>query len=447
MTSPSKSFQVNSALLKNKERKNEINKKNETDLLQSTKSIENLTALPRSADQNQNKNKDQNPEKPKDTEANARPALSFADALKKSQTNAPTKKSPEQTASQEKKEEIHNRIFHTVTYTPDQSPSGIEKKVAEILSTIAKTTGPGGVVSVQYKGRGQYAIELKTRDLLEKVLQSGLHFPGDNQHAPLKPRRNQILLITIKTDASTLNEEIAEALRPFGKIVNISYGYYMNNRLIRDGRRLIHIIPTVPVDKIPPTVQIDYRVHQLYFKGKTTQTRQTQQETEKLLEDLELSDTDIDADEMSQEENPLPTNENSKEEAKTPQTITENKNHTKDSANALQETPTNSKDNTKTAIQPPTTKDTKTAQISIKTTQTQKGTETQKTHKTDENTKTEEETPLPDASLPNTPMETDNTPNENTQKPTKRKSETTLTKNDKQSADNPNKTKRKPHRI
>ena len=348
------------------------------------------------------------------------------------------KKSPEQTASQEKKEEIHNRIFHTVTYTPDQSPSGIERKVSEILSTIARTTGPGVVASVQYKGRGQYTIELKTRDLLEKVLQSGPHFPGNNQHAPLKPRRNAVILITLKTDASTLNKEIAEALRPFGKIVNISNGYY-NNRLIRDGRRLIHIIPTVPVDKIPPTVQIDYRLHQLYFKGKTTPTRQTQQETEKLLEDLELSDTD----EMSQEENPLPSNENPKEEAKTPQTATENKNHTKDSANAIQETPTNSKENTKTAIQPPTTKGTKTAQTSIKTTQTQKSTETQKTHKTDENTKTAEKAPLPDAFFPNntnTPMETDNIPNENTQKPTKRKSETTLTKNDKQSADNPNKT-------
>ena len=268
-----------------------------------------------------------------------------------------------------------------MTYTPDQSPSGIERKVSEILSTIAS---PGGVVSVQYKRRDQYAIALKTRDLLEKVLQSGLHFPGDNLHAPLKPCRNAILLITLKTDASTLNEEIAEALRPFRKIVNISYGYYNNNRLIRDGRRLIHIIPTVPIDKIPPTVQVDYRLHQLYFKGKTTPTRQTQQETEKLLEELELSDTDIDTDEMSQEENPLPTNENPKEEAKTPQTATENKNHTKDTAKAKQQTPTNSKDNTKIAI---------------------------------ENTKTAEETPLPDASLLNKPMETDNIPNENTQKP------------------------------
>ena len=120
MASPLKSSQVNSALLKTKE------EKNETDLLQSTTNIENLTALPRSADQSQNKIKDQNTEKLKDTEANARPAHSFADALKKTQTNATTKKSPEQTASQEKKEEIHNRIFHTVTYTPDQSPSGIE---------------------------------------------------------------------------------------------------------------------------------------------------------------------------------------------------------------------------------------------------------------------------------------------------------------------------------
>ena len=374
MTSPIKSSQVNSSLLKTKEDKNE---KNETKIVKSNTKIDNFAALSHSTEQSENKNNDQKADKLNATESNPTPALSFADALERNHSNVTPKKSPEQTASQEKKKEIHNRIFHTVTCTPDQSPSGIERKVSEILSTIAST---GGVVSVQYKRRDQYAIALKTRDLLEKVLQSGLHFPGDNQHAPLKPRRNAILLITLKTDASTLNEEIAEALRPFGKIINISYGYFNNNRLIRDGRRLIHIIPTVPIDKIPPTVQVDYRLHQLYFKGKTTPTRHTQQETEKLLEELELSDTD----EMSQEENPLPTNENPKEEAKTPQTATENKNHTKDTAKAIQQTPTNSKDNTKRAI---------------------------------ENTKTAEETPLPDASLPNKPMETDNIPNENTQKP------------------------------
>ena len=335
MTSPIKSSEVNSALLKTKEDKNE---KNENKIVKSNTKIDNLAALSHSTDQSENKNNDQKADKLNATESNPTPALSFADALERNHSNVTPKKFPEQTASQEKKKEIHNRIFHTVTYTPDQSPSGIERKVSEILSTIARTTGPGGVVSVQYKRRDQYAIALKTTDLLEKVLQSGLHFPGDNQHAPLKPRRNAILLITLKTDASTLNEEIAEALRPFGKIVNISYGYCNNNRLIRGGRRLIHIIPTVPIDKIPPTVQVDYRLHQLYFKGKTTPTRQTQQETEKLLQELELSDTDIDTDEMSQEENPLPTNENPKEEAKTPQTATENKNHTKDTAKAIQQT-------------------------------------------------------------------------------------------------------------
>ena len=65
----------------------------------------------------------------------------------------------------------------------------------------------------------------------------------------------------------------------------------------------------------------------MYFKEKTTPTIQTQQETEKLLVDLELSDTDMtDTDEMSQDENSLPRIENPKEEAKTPQTTTENKN-------------------------------------------------------------------------------------------------------------------------
>ena len=135
------------------------------------------------------------------------------------------------------------------------------------MTTISKQVGPGGIISIQYKGRGQFAVEMKSKDLVQKITTNGLHFPGDNQRAPLKPRRKPVLLITIKADASTLNEEIASALSPYGKITNINYGYY-NNRQIRDGRRLIHIIPTVNIVKIPPTILIDYRIHQLYFRGK-----------------------------------------------------------------------------------------------------------------------------------------------------------------------------------
>ena len=328
------------------------------------------------------------------------------------------------------KKEIHSRLFQTSTYTPDQTPSGIEKKVSEIQLAIQKVIGTGGITSIQYTGKGQYTVELKSKVMVQQVTLKGLHFPGIIQNVPLKPRRNHIILITMKTDASTLNQEIYEELCKYGKIININYGYYNNNNQIRDGRRLIHIIPTVDIDKIPPAVKIDHRIHQLYFRGKNTQPKPDARDTQKLLADVDI----LDSDEMSQDEDPVPFNDNPKEETEIPQTTADNKKHTIDAPNATQETPKNSKENTKTATQPPTTKDTKqnTAPTSTKrTTKTQKITETQKTPKLNENTKATEETHTSDATPPNTPMETDNMPNENTQIPIKKKSDTTPTKNDK----------------
>ena len=164
---------------------------------------------------------------------------------------------------------------------------------------ICHEIGQGAITSIQYKGRGQYAVELKTKELVQKIATKGLQLPGAIERALVKPKRNTVLQITIKTDASVLNDEIEDALKPYGKIVNINYGYYNNNKTIRDRRRLIHIIPTVDIDKIPHTVNIDNRAHQLYFTGKTIKpTQQTTQATQELLADLDISDSE----EMSQDE-------------------------------------------------------------------------------------------------------------------------------------------------
>ena len=158
---------------------------------------------------------------------------------------------------------------------------------------ICHEIGQREITSIQYKGRGQYAVELKTKELVQKIATKGLQLPGAIERAPVKPRRNTVLQITIKTDALVLNDEIEDALRPYGKIVNINYGYYNNNKTIRDRRRLIHIIPTVDIDKIPHTVNIDNRAHQLYFRGKTIKpTQQTTQATQELLVDLDISDSE-----------------------------------------------------------------------------------------------------------------------------------------------------------
>ena len=313
-------------------------------LITKSKSMENIEfrakvsesdsniSKPHFADRSERKIADQTqaPQKEKQnnsTDPKCEKLKSFAEFIKATTKSQNTQNTPLPINANEKKEEIHKRIFHTITYTPDQSPSGIEKKVTEIMSTITKQAGPGGIVSIQYKGRGQFAVEMKTKELLQKVTTSGLHFPGDNQRAPLKPRRNPLLLITIKTDASTLNEEIVNALSPYGKITNINYGYYNNNRQIRDGRRLVHIIPTVNIDKIPHTVQIDYRVHHLYFRGKTTPTKPAQEETEALLQDLELSDSDLETEEMTLDETETNQPQNPKDES-APTTNRHHQHHT-----------------------------------------------------------------------------------------------------------------------
>ena len=93
-----------------------------------------------------------------------------------------------------------------------------------MTTAIQRVTGAGSITSIQFKGRGEYAIEMKNKEMIQKISLTGLQFPGVPQKAPTKPRRNTILVITIKTDASTLNQEIADALSPYGTIVNINYG-------------------------------------------------------------------------------------------------------------------------------------------------------------------------------------------------------------------------------
>ena len=125
--------------------------------------------------------------------------LSFADALKKHQTinirNSKNSGNAERIAI---KEEIHARIFQTTTFTPDQSPQGIEKKVTEIQLAIQKAIGPGGITSIQYTGKGQYTVELKSKELVQQILQTGLQFPGETQNAPSNREETKSNLLRLR---------------------------------------------------------------------------------------------------------------------------------------------------------------------------------------------------------------------------------------------------------
>ena len=73
----------------------------------------------------------------KESDQNKPIKLSFADALKSQQGINIGK--PKSTGNAERiafKEAIQARISQTITYTPDQSPQGIEKKVNEIQLAI-----------------------------------------------------------------------------------------------------------------------------------------------------------------------------------------------------------------------------------------------------------------------------------------------------------------------
>ena len=404
---------------------------------------------PHFTDPKNNENKDRNalpePNMKNADQISVKPK-SFAEAIKSGSQNTNTNIPQNQNKSiTQIKEEIHQRIFHTIAFTPDQSPSGIEKKVCELTMAICHEIGQGAITSIQYKGRGQYAVELKTKELVQKIATKGLQLPGAIQRAPVKPRRNTVLLITIKTDASVLNEEIEDALRPFGKIVNINYGYYNNNKTIRDGRRLIHIIPTVDIDKIPHTVNIDNRVHILYFRGKTTKpTRQNTQATQELLADLDISDSE----EMSQDEDEDEVEDEAETERTDNTTIKDDTKTTNPPGDETKaEKPTEAKQTIKPLPQakPRPKSDTNTKQ----TPQVQNNLQTQHSAPPSAEAQLTLLVPAVTETGTDTKMDTEQTETEpnktnNPQKNVKRKSVTTPTKETKL---NPIKTKRKPNRT
>ena len=87
MAYPTKPSSVNTALLITKEAVNEINN-NQRKIVRRPIQTDNLTALPCSPDQSEINNKDRKNEINSTPDQNQKPALSFADALKKHQTNA-----------------------------------------------------------------------------------------------------------------------------------------------------------------------------------------------------------------------------------------------------------------------------------------------------------------------------------------------------------------------
>ena len=82
MAYPTKPSSVNTALLITKEAVNEINN-NQTKIVRRHIQTDNLTALPCSPDHSEINNKDRKNEKNSTPDQNQKPALSFADALKK----------------------------------------------------------------------------------------------------------------------------------------------------------------------------------------------------------------------------------------------------------------------------------------------------------------------------------------------------------------------------
>ena len=236
-------------------------------------------------------------------------------------------------------------------------------------------------------------------------------------------------------------------LSKFGKIVNINYGYYNNNNLIRDGRRLIHIIPKLDIDKIPHTINIDNRVHILYFRGKTTKpTQQNTQATQELLADLDISDSE----EMSQDEdmNEDEDEVEDKSERTENETVKKDKTTTDPPCDEIKaEKPTEAKQTTKHLPQakPRPKSDTNSKQ----TPQVQNNLQTQHSAPPSAEAQPTLLVPAETETGTDTKMDTEQTETEpnktnNPQKNVKRKSVTTPTKETKL---NPIKTKRKPNRT
>ena len=119
---------------------------------------------------------------------------------------------------------------------------------------------------------------------------SELTISGCNRKVQSRVRSEIGFLITIKCDPLVEDEEIVEQFKPFAaEVYSITHTSYRFNPLLKDGRRLFRIRPSVTLSEIPHHIEIEGVKIALYFaKKQTAKTIEKEVEIKQTEEQLKI---------------------------------------------------------------------------------------------------------------------------------------------------------------
>ena len=145
-----------------------------------------------------------------------------------------------------------------------------ELRAKELEAKITKIVGANKMIGLTYSNRGNWIVEFRSKQDAQLLADSELSISGCNRKVQSKVRSEIGFLITIKCDPLVEDDEIVEQFKPFvAEVYSITHTSYRFNPLLKDGRRLFRIRPSVTLSEIPHHIEIEGVKIALYFAGKS----------------------------------------------------------------------------------------------------------------------------------------------------------------------------------
>ena len=145
-----------------------------------------------------------------------------------------------------------------------------EQIAKELESKITKIVCANKLIGLTYSNRGNWIVEFRSKSDAQMLADSELTISSCNRKVQSKVRSEIGFLITIKCDPLVEDDEILEQLKPFtAEVYSITHTSYRFNPILKDGRRLFRIRPSVKLNEIPHNIEIEGVKIALYFAGKS----------------------------------------------------------------------------------------------------------------------------------------------------------------------------------
>nr|XP_047130020.1 uncharacterized protein LOC124809972 [Hydra vulgaris] len=146
----------------------------------------------------------------------------------------------------------------------------IDKRAEELYLKITQIVGPNKIRSLTYNTRGNWVCELNSAEDALLVNDTAFQISNCKQHISTKIRSEIGLLITVKCDPLIEDSDIINQINPFtSEIYSIKHTTYRFDKNIKDGRRLFRIKPSVKLEEIPHSIEIEGIKIALHFAGKS----------------------------------------------------------------------------------------------------------------------------------------------------------------------------------